>query len=102
MSNFYLYTDDRRSTLEPPKISHLGRAACFNTKLSSSLINLNQMNPIGGKSGLNLQLENLVGGGPAGSNPNPSSSALEEIGYAAVYGVMSLIGRVRKGVAGRL
>lgn len=72
------------------------------TEPSPSLINLNQMNPIGGGSGFNLQLGNLVGGGPAGSNPIPSSSALEEIGDAAVDGVMSLIGRVRKGVAGGL
>lgn len=56
---------------------------------------MNSNNPITGNSSL------LLGGGSNPSNSLPiTSNALEEIGDAAVDGVMNLIGRVRKGVAG--
>ncbi|KAG0145717.1 hypothetical protein CROQUDRAFT_78586 [Cronartium quercuum f. sp. fusiforme G11] len=65
----------------------------FNEPTTNLINPSNTLNPIVGGSGFNLQL---------GNNPIPSSSALEEISDAAVDGVMSLIGRVRKGVAGGL
>ncbi|EGG01948.1 uncharacterized protein MELLADRAFT_78910 [Melampsora larici-populina 98AG31] len=62
------------------------------------LINLNSNHPITGNSSL------LSGVGAGVGNPSNSlpisTNALEEIGDAAVDGVMNLIGRVRKGVVG--
>ncbi|MBW0507633.1 hypothetical protein O181_047348 [Austropuccinia psidii MF-1] len=58
---------------------------------------LNPINASSGGGGFNLQLGNLsVNVGSGSSTP----AGLEEIGDAAVDGVKSLIGRVRKGVGG--
>lgn len=62
---------------------------------SSKLINLSSNHPITGNSSL------LLGAGGTNTSSLPiTSNALEEIGDAAVDGVMNLIGRVRKGVVG--